>query len=386
MRRLESFWTLWSFNLCKRNTFLRYIYIYIKKNLGLVCFSSSLCLSHPSIERVSGAICRPRSIPKHWGSQRCYFSKLPLSTSCRVCAAAVQGKVGNFWGPVPLVPPPSPPCRLPPQGQPFEGVITAACITWVTADRGWSQLMKPLKKPPLSWFLLKFWRAGARPRLPDNYRHSNVTTVGAEPGLHFDLWWVEGAPSPCLRRVFAILHYRLLFPLSKKWNHPLHFSLVPPCLQVACTKWVLHVLRCTAFSISQNWNKEKGKKKNPRGLQKWTKLQNMQLLWCHPVFLLRGGGGGGCKVKWDREPWQCGGNSVRGFAAPGTHLFLRRVPADTLPCWHTVKLDCGKHHHAETDKRKNRRCFYFQIFGCNSGGGEKLLCKLHFHFLQVFPL
>lgn len=52
---------------------------------------------------------------------------------------------------------------------------------------------------------------------------------------------------------------------------------------------------------------------------------------------------------------------MRGFAAPGTHLFLQRVPVDMVPCWHTVKLDCGKHHHAETDKRKNRRCFYFQI-------------------------
>lgn len=60
----------------------------------------------------------------------------------------------------PLYPPP---CRLPPWGQPFEGVITAACITWVTADGGWSQLMEPLKKPPLSWFLLKFWGARARP-------------------------------------------------------------------------------------------------------------------------------------------------------------------------------------------------------------------------------
>lgn len=45
---------------------------------------------------------------------------------------------------------------------------------------------------------------------------------------------------------------------------------------------------------------------------------------------------------------------MRRIAAPGTHLFLQRVPADTESRWHTVKLDCGKHHHAETDKRKNR--------------------------------
>lgn len=42
---------------------------------------------------------------RHRGSQRCYFSKLALSTSCRGCASVVQGKVENFWGPVPLVSP-----------------------------------------------------------------------------------------------------------------------------------------------------------------------------------------------------------------------------------------------------------------------------------------
>lgn len=53
---------------------------------------------------------------------------------------------------------------------------------------------------------------------------------------------------------------------------------------------------------------------------------------------------------------------MRGFTAPGTHLFLQRVPVDMVSCWHTVKLDCGKHPHAEADKRKkNSACFYFQI-------------------------
>lgn len=75
---------------------------------ALPSLSLSLCL----FQRTSGAICRPRSIPKHWGSQRCYFSKLAPSTSCRGCAAAVQGKVGNFWGPVPLVPPSLSPASL----------------------------------------------------------------------------------------------------------------------------------------------------------------------------------------------------------------------------------------------------------------------------------
>lgn len=114
----------------------------------------------------------------------------------------------------PLYPPP---CRLPPHGQPFEGVITAACITWVTADGGWSQLMKPLKQPPLSWFLLKFWRAGPRPG------SQTITDIGmgglwSKVGLHFNSWWVEGAPSPYFTRIlFSALqtfHYRL--PLAKK--------------------------------------------------------------------------------------------------------------------------------------------------------------------------
>lgn len=61
--------------------------------------------SYPCAQRGSGAICSPRSVPKHRGTQRCYFSKLALSTSCRGCVAVVQGKVGNFWGPVPLVAP-----------------------------------------------------------------------------------------------------------------------------------------------------------------------------------------------------------------------------------------------------------------------------------------
>ena len=88
------------------------------------------------------------------------------------------------------------------------------------------------------------------------------------------------------------------------------------------------------------------------------------------------------EVKWDRKPWQCRGNSMRGFAAPGTHLFLRRVPVDTVSCWHTVKLDCGKHHHAETDKRKNRRCFYFQILVGTAEEGRN--CRLNNVFVFMF--
>lgn len=50
---------------------------------------------------------------------------------------------------------------------------------------------------------------------------------------------------------------------------------------------------------------------------------------------------------------------MRGLAAPGTHLSLGRVPADTASRCHAVKLDCGKHRHAETDKMKNWTCLDF---------------------------
>lgn len=110
--------------------------------------------------------------PKHQGSKRCYFSKLAPSASCRGCAAAVQGEERRRrgWLLRPCSPPSYPPtssllpCRLPPREKSFEGVITAACITWVTAIGSWSQLMKPLRKPPrLLWFLFKFWGVRARP-------------------------------------------------------------------------------------------------------------------------------------------------------------------------------------------------------------------------------
>lgn len=91
---------------------------------------------------------------------------------------------------------------------------------------------------------------------------------------------------------------------------------------------------------------------------------------------LAGLGEGVCKVKWDRNSWQCGSNSTRAFAAPGTHLFHHRDPVDMVSCWHTVKLDCRKHHHAETDKRKNRRCFYFQILGVTAEEGRNCCANI----------
>lgn len=88
---------------------------------------------------------------------------------------------------------------------------------------------------------------------------------------------------------------------------------------------------------------------------------------------------------------------MRGLAAPGTHLSLGRVPADTASRCHTVKLDCGKHRHAETDKMKNWTCLDFFLSlppppncGCSSSSssssGGKANCfatmmDLYFFFL-----
>lgn len=92
--------------------------------------------------------------PEHRGSQRCYFSKQVLCASCWAGQAVLQGR----WGK--LLRASGPPCRPPPPKHPFEGVITVACITWVTADAGWSHLMKPLKNSPFhAWFLLKLCRS-----------------------------------------------------------------------------------------------------------------------------------------------------------------------------------------------------------------------------------
>ncbi len=142
---------------------------------SLVCsLSPSLCLSHPSVEGVSGAICRPRAIPKHWGSQRCYFSKLALSTSCRGCAAAVQGKVGNFWGPVPLVPPSLSPASL---GAALWGCHNCGLYNmgycWrrlVTVDEAFKEAFPLMVSVKILGSRSKAW-------LPDNYRRSNGRTL-----------------------------------------------------------------------------------------------------------------------------------------------------------------------------------------------------------------
>lgn len=119
--------------------------------------SSSLCLffSFPCIHTESTQSHLQTTIhPQTLGITEVLFFKAgPVHLLPRVygCNSREGGKLLRHSSP--LYPSP---CRLPPQGQPFEGVITAACITWVTGDGGWSQLMKPLKWPPFSWFLLKF--------------------------------------------------------------------------------------------------------------------------------------------------------------------------------------------------------------------------------------
>lgn len=185
------------------------------KELSLLSFTFSLRLSHPSTERVSGAICRLRSIPKHWGSQRCYFSKLALSTSCRGCAAAVQGKVGNFWGPVPLVPPSlSPACS---------GAVLWGCHNYGLYNMGycWRRLVtvdEAFKEASPLMVSVKILKSRSKVWLPDNHRCSNGRTVG-QTGPAF--WNVMGRG--CSKSMFeknsvqciAALHYRLLFPLQK---------------------------------------------------------------------------------------------------------------------------------------------------------------------------
>ncbi len=92
--------------------------------------------------------------PKHRGITKVLFFKAGPCASCWAGPAVLQGRGGKLLRA----------CRPPPPGQPFEGVITVACITWVTADAGWSHLMKPLKNSPFhAWFLLKFCSGGSRP-------------------------------------------------------------------------------------------------------------------------------------------------------------------------------------------------------------------------------
>lgn len=89
-----------------------------------------------------------------------FFKAAPVHLLPSVCGCGSR-EAGKLLRPCSTCTPLPVACLL--RGQPFEGVITAACITWVTADGGWSQLMKPLKKLRRSWFLLRLWRTGARP-------------------------------------------------------------------------------------------------------------------------------------------------------------------------------------------------------------------------------
>lgn len=101
-----------------------------------LCLCPSVSLSRSSCPIHRESIC---SHLQTW-SQRCSFSKPTSSTSCPGCMAEVQGKVGERRGGGFLAPPTPPPsCRLPP----FDGVITAACITRVSAGGARPQSRSP---------------------------------------------------------------------------------------------------------------------------------------------------------------------------------------------------------------------------------------------------
>lgn len=179
-------------------------------------------------------------------------------------------------------------------------------------------------------------------------------------------------------RCSATLHYRLLFsPLQK---NEITLSILVLCLH-ACKLPPQNESSMFRATRRSPFPESKGRKKNMKTMKYALNGQSCRTCSCCGAILLSWALGEGVhKVKWDRTPWQSGGNSMRGFAAPGTHLFLRRVPADTVSRWHTVKLDCGKHHHAETDKGKNKRCFYFQILVVPAEEGRNCCLNNNFVF------
>lgn len=132
-------------------------------------------LFHPSTQTIQSHL-QATVHPQRQGITKVLFFKAgPVRLLPRVCGCGSR-EGGKLLRPCsPLV---TPPCRPPPQGQPFEGVITEACITRVTADGGWSQLMKPLKLLPFSWFLLKLRRAGPAAWLSDSCSHRNREDFG----------------------------------------------------------------------------------------------------------------------------------------------------------------------------------------------------------------
>lgn len=131
--------------------------------LALVQRPLFLSLSHVSVQPEIAVVALSMPSANHAPSQtqgitKVLFFKAGPCASCWAGPAVLQGRGGKLLRAC------GPPCRPPPPGQPFEGVITVACITWVTADAGWSHLMKPLKNSPFhAWFLLKFCSGGSRP-------------------------------------------------------------------------------------------------------------------------------------------------------------------------------------------------------------------------------
>ncbi|KAK2869819.1 hypothetical protein Q8A67_024211 [Cirrhinus molitorella] len=101
--------------------------------LVLVQRPVSLSLSHISVGPEIAVVALSMPSANHAPSQtqgitKVLFFKAGPCASCWAGPAVLQGRGGKLLRAC------GPPCRPPPPGQPFEGVITVACITWVTAD------------------------------------------------------------------------------------------------------------------------------------------------------------------------------------------------------------------------------------------------------------
>lgn len=140
---------------------------------------------------------------------------------------------------------------------------------------------------------------------------------------------------------------------------PCLWKIKPPDHLKMSTKRDFFVFCSTLWFLFHTRTKEKPPWSLREMSYKWSKLQIMFVVV--PSCCLARRGEDKQEVKWDRKPWLGVGNSMRGYVQ---HLVLTSFSTESLwtrcPAGTTVKLDCGKHRHAGTDKgEKNRRSFYF---------------------------
>lgn len=83
------------------------------------------------------------SIPATEDYKGVLFQSQPLPPPVEGVQLRFKTRWGELLRPRSPCTTPPPSCRLPPWTHPFDGVMTAACITWVTAGGTQSQLMKP---------------------------------------------------------------------------------------------------------------------------------------------------------------------------------------------------------------------------------------------------